>query len=210
MAFCQVAANRLLTIRYRNDYLSYVDGKPRYDGVFSFLASRGLSLPYGSPNDPPESETVCGLGNRKDLAFQRLLDSGSVEVFDSTIELILALRKAGLKTGLFSASRNAGQVLSAAEVLTLFDAKVDGVDAERLALPGKPQPATLLELARRLSVLPARTAVVEDAVAGVQAARAGRFALVIGVNRNTRQGILLENGADVEVTDLREVQLADG
>jgi HAD superfamily hydrolase (TIGR01509 family) len=191
------------------DYGRYVDGKPRYDGVVSYLTSRGISLPYGSRDDPPESETICGVGNRKDLFFQRLLASRGVEVFESTIELIRRLRAAGLKTGIFSASRHAEQVLSAANALSLFDAKVDGVDADRLGLEGKPHPATLIELAGRLGAVPARTAVVEDAVAGVQAARAGGFSLVIGVNRTARQGILLENGADVEVTDLREVQLAD-
>jgi len=190
------------------DYLSYVDGKPRYDGVLSFLASRGISLPYGTPDDPPQSETVCGVGNRKDVIFQGLLDAKGVEAFESTIELIRSLRAAGLKTGVFSASRHAEQMLSTARIISLFDEKLDGIDADQLGLPGKPHPATLLELAKRLKVSPARTAVVEDAVAGVQAARSGAFALVIGINRTGKTGILLENGADIEVVDLREVELA--
>jgi alpha,alpha-trehalase len=189
------------------EYLRYVDGKPRYDGVTSFLSSRGISLPYGSPDDPPGWGTTCAVGNRKDAVFQRLIQEGGVEFFESTFHLLSRLRKAGLKTGVFSASRHAEQVLSAANVISLFDAKVDGIDADRLGLPGKPNPATLIELARRLGVQPSRAAVIEDAVAGVQAGRAGLFALVIGVNRSGRLGLLLENGADLEVTDLAEVRL---
>ena len=190
------------------DYLRYVDGKPRYDGVISFLASRGISLPYGSPGDPAAAMTACGLGNLKELSFQRLLASRGVDIFGSTLDLIRALRAAGIKTGIFSASRHANQILRSANILSLFDGKVDGLDAERLGLPGKPNPATLLELARRLGASPKRAAVVEDAIAGVQAGRAGGFALVVGVNRSGNQGILLENGADVEVKDLSEVELA--
>ncbi len=189
------------------DYLRYVDGKPRYDGVQSFLASRGISLPYGSPSDPPGVETVCGLGNRKDLLFQALLDQQGVQVFASTVELLRELRMAGFKTGVFSASQNAEAVLAAGGVRDLFDAKVDGRDAAALGIPGKPDPAMLLELARRLRVTPSRTAVVEDAIAGVQAGRAGEFGLVIGVNRSGRAGTLLANGAHAEVTDLVEVGL---
>ena len=190
------------------DYQRYVDGKPRYDGAVSFLASRGISLPYGTPNDHPGTETVCAVGNRKESFFQGLLESRGVDVFPSTLELLRSLRGAGLKTGIFSASRHAGQVLATANVLSLFDAKVDGLDADRLGLPGKPDPATLLELARRLGAMPRRVAVVEDAIAGVQAGRAGHFRLVIGVNRSNTQGMLLDNGADVEVADLIEVGLA--
>jgi beta-phosphoglucomutase family hydrolase len=190
------------------DYKYYVDGKPRYDGVASFLASRGISLPYGSPDDPPDADTVCGLGNRKDAFFQQMLKRDGVEVYESTVRLIWRLKDAGIKTGIFSASRNAGPILAAAGIHRLFDAKVDGLDAEKLSLPGKPSPETLLELARRLGASPARTAVVEDAIAGVQAGRAGDFALVIGVNRSGKPGTLLANGADVEVSDLSQVELS--
>lgn len=191
------------------EYRLYVDGKPRYDGVESFLAARGIRLPRGEPADPPEAETVCGLGNRKDAFFQRLLESGRIRPFESTVALVRRLRRAGLKAGVFSASRNAASVLSAAGVRDLFDALVDGRDAEALALPGKPHPASLLELARRLGVAPARAAVVEDAVAGVAAARAGGFVLVVGVNRSAQPGRLLAAGADVEVADLREVAVGE-
>jgi alpha,alpha-trehalase len=190
------------------DYWRYVDGKPRYDGVVSFLSSRGIALPYGSPSDPPGIETVCALGNRKESFFQALLQSQGVDVFPPTLELVRSLIAAGIKTGVFSASKNAPQVLAAADLLALFDARVDGLDAERLGLAGKPDPATLLELARRLGASPQRAVVVEDAIAGVQAGRAGGFRLVIGVNRSGDPGVLLEHGADLEVRDLRQVGLA--
>ncbi len=197
----------LLPFDIEADYRTYVDGKPRYDGAASFLASRGISLPYGRPDDPPGTDTVCGLGNCKDALFHNLLKSRGVEVFESTVDLIRRLRRAGMKIGIFSASRNAEPVLSAAGILDIFDSCVDGLDADKLRLPGKPDPATLLELAARLGTTPTRTAVVEDAVAGVQAGRAGGFALVIGVNRSRPPGTLRARGADVEVTDLHQVEL---
>ena len=192
------------------DYQRYVDGKSRYDGVADFLASRGITVPYGSPTDRPEEATVRGLGNRKDIYFWQMVEKEGVEVFDSTVVLIRNLKAAGIRTGIFSASRNAQAVLSAAKVLSLFDAKVDGIDADELGIPGKPDPAMLLELTRRLGATPERTAVVEDAIAGVRAGRDGGFALVIGVNRSPTPGRLLESGADVEVADLSEVGLAEG
>jgi len=191
------------------DYRQYVDGKPRYDGVQSFLASRGISLPFGQPADLPDRETVCGLGNRKDAYFQRQLSEQGAEAFQSTVGLVRALRARGVKVGVFSASRNAEEVLLAAGVADLFQVKVDGLDAERLGLRGKPDPAVLLETVRRLGVLPDRAAVVEDAGAGVQAARAGCFRLIIGVNRSGEPGALIASGGDVEVADLSEVILAD-
>lgn len=192
------------------DYARYVDGKPRYDGVADFLASRGITLPYGSPSDPPEEASVCGLGNRKDVYFWQLAEEGGVEAFQSTVELIRRLKAAGIKVGVFSASKNAQAVLSAANVRDLFDEKVDGVDAEELDIPGKPHPAMLLELARRLGTEPNKTAVVEDAMAGVRAGRDGGFALVIGVNRSPTPGRLIESGANIEVADLGEIGLAAG
>jgi alpha,alpha-trehalase len=191
----------------QEDYFRYVDGKPRYDGVFSFLASRGVALPYGEPGDPPTEATVRGLGNRKDAYFWQLLEERGVEVFHSTVEFIQRLKTAEIKAGIFSASRNAETVLTSAGVRELFDARVDGAVADELGLPGKPDPAMLLELAKRLGAPPGRTAVVEDAIAGVQAGRRGRFALVIGINRSSTLGRLLDNGADVEVADLDEVRL---
>jgi alpha,alpha-trehalase len=187
------------------DYRRYVDGKPRYDGVASFLESRGVSLPRGDPGDPPDRETFCGLGNRKNGYFRRSLEEQGVEVYQSTIDVIHALKDRGFKTAIFSASRNCQAVLEAAGISHLFDARVDGEDAAELKLPGKPAPATLLEAAGRLGVAPERAVIVEDAIAGVQAGRAGGFGLVIGVNRSDSRGALEENGADVEVSDLSEV-----
>lgn len=191
------------------DYRRYVDGKPRYDGVASFLESRGISLPRGDPNDAPERSTVCGLGNRKNVYFQQQLEEHGVEAFPTTVDLIRQLRSAGFKTAIFSSSKNCEEVIGAAGVRDLFDAKVDGVDAEELGLPGKPDPAVLLEAAQRVGVGPERSVIVEDAISGVQAGRAGGFALVIGVNRSEEPGVLKANGATVEVTDLAEVTLAD-
>jgi len=191
------------------DYRHYVDGKPRYDGVVSFLESRGISLAYGEPDDPPDRETVCGLGNRKNSYFQQHLMEHGVDAYESTVDIIIRARAKGIRTAVISASRNCDDVLRAAQVLELFDARVDGTDADELGLPGKPDPAVFLEAARRLGVAPERAAVVEDAIAGVQAGRDGHFGLVIGVNRSAEAGVLRENGADFEVADLAEVVVAD-
>jgi trehalose 6-phosphate phosphatase len=192
-----------------SDYRRHVDGKPRYDGVVSFLQSRGISLAYGDPGDPPEKETVCALGNRKNRYFTQHLAEHGVDVYESTVGLIRDLRVRGMKTAIFSASKNCRDVLAAADASELFDARVDGVDADELGLPGKPDPAVLLEAARRLDVAPGRAVIVEDAIAGVQAGRAGGFGLVIGVNRSGESGVLRENGADVEITDLEEATMID-
>lgn len=190
-----------------SDYRLYVDGKPRYDGVRSFLGSRGIVLDEGGAGDSPDRETVCGLGNRKDGYFADYLATYSVETYEGTIALIRELRSRGIKTAVVTASKHGAHVLEAAGIADCFDARVDGNDAEALGLAGKPAPATYLEASRRLGVAPARAAVVEDAIAGVQAGRAGGFGLVIGVNRSGSRGALLENGADVEVRDLSEVQV---
>jgi len=192
-----------------SDYRRYVDGKPRYDGVVSFLQSRDMSLTYGDPGDPPEKETVCALGNRKNRYFTQHLAEHGVDVYESTVDLIRDLRAKGMKTAIFSASKNCRDVLEAAHVGELFDARVDGVDADELGLPGKPDPAVLLEAARCLDVAPGRAVIVEDAIAGVQAGRAGGFGLVIGVNRSGESGVLRENGADIEITDLKEATSID-
>jgi alpha,alpha-trehalase len=188
-----------------DDYYRYVDGKPRYDGVRSFLASRGISLQRGQPSDPPTAETVCGLGNRKDELFLALLRGGEVAPFPSSVELLRRLRSEGSRTAIISASRNCVQVLEAAGIAGLFDAKVDGVDADALGLEGKPDPATFLEAASRLGVEPARAAVVEDALAGVEAGHRGRFGLVIGIDRGDHGEALRERGADVVVGDLGDL-----
>ncbi|MDQ3896247.1 MAG: beta-phosphoglucomutase family hydrolase, partial [Actinomycetota bacterium] len=162
----------------RKDYERYVDGKDRYDGVRSFLESRGIHLPEGSPSDPAGRDTVCAMGNDKDTYFLDHVREKGVRPYESTIRLIRDLRDRGVKTGLVSASRNAEEVLTSAGVADLFDERVDGVVAADLDLKGKPDPAMFLEAARRLGVEPGRAAVVEDALSGVAAGRAGRFGLV--------------------------------
>lgn len=192
------------------DYLAHVDGKPRYDGVRDFLTSRGIELPEGTPQDSPDAETVHGLGNRKNRFFVAEITEHGVERYETTVELIHALHDHGIRTGLISSSRNAVQVLTAAGVLDLFDSKVDGVDAERRGLPGKPDPAVFIAAAADLGATPDRSVVVEDAVSGVQAGRTGDFALVIGVDRGGNAQALAANGADVVVADLADVQVVNG
>ena len=179
------------------DYRLYVDGKPRYDGVHSFLRSRGISLPPGRPSDPPEAETECGLGNRKNSLFLREVEEHGVQPYETTVALIRRLKEAGIATAIISASENTTQVLEAAGVRDLFEAQVDGLVARELGLPGKPDPAVFIEAARRIGVAPAQAAVVEDALAGVEAGRRGDFALVIGVDRTGHADALREHGADV-------------
>jgi trehalose-phosphatase len=192
------------------DYRTFVDGRPRYDGVRGFLASRGISLPEGDPADPPDRETICGLGNRKNEYFLAHLREHGVEAFPTTLAFVRQLVAAGLGTAAVSASRNMQDVLQAAGVRHLFEVGVDGRVSEDLGIPGKPDPAMFLEAARRLGVEPARAAVVEDALSGVEAGRRGGFGLVIGVDRTRHPGALTEAGADVVVSDLGEVEVVSG
>jgi alpha,alpha-trehalase len=190
-----------------DDYRRYVDGKPRYDGVRSFLHSRGITLPEGEPSDPGDRETVCGLGNRKDGYFLEELKRGGAHAFPTTVALVEELGEVGIRAAVISSSRNMDQVLGSAGVIDLFPVRVSGVDADELRLPGKPHPAIFLEAARRLNVEPARAVVVEDALAGVAAGRRGKFGLVIGVDRVGQREALTEAGADVVVSDLGEVRV---
>jgi alpha,alpha-trehalase len=191
-----------------HDYRLFVDGKPRYDGIQSFLEARGIEIPYGQPDDPPDQETVCGLGNRKNLLFHQHLERDGVQVYDSTVRLIRELRENGFKVAIISASKNCSAVLQAARIQDLFHAQVDGVVATDLGLKGKPAPDVFLEAAQRIGVTPARSVVVEDAVAGVEAGRRGGFALVIGVDRTGKPERLMERGAQLVVSDLAEVGVA--
>jgi alpha,alpha-trehalase len=190
-----------------DDYIQYVDGRPRDGGVAAFLRSRKIDLPYGSSDDGPDVETVWGVANRKNREFMRTLDADGVAAFDSSVRLVKELQEAGFKTAIISASRNAQRVLDAAGLGTLFPVRVDGIELERLGLPGKPDPAMFLEASRRLNAAPDRSVVVEDAVAGVEAARQGRYAFVIGVDRAAHAARLNEHGADVVVNDLSEVRV---
>lgn len=187
------------------DYRLYVDGKPRQDGIRSFLQARGIELPPGDPADPLDRETVWGLAKRKNHSFLQQLERDGVRVYETTVQLLDVLQTHGFAVALISASENAAAVLQAAGLLDRFDTRVDGVEAKRLGLRGKPAPDVFLEAARRLCVAPGRTVVVEDAIAGVQAGRAGGFACVIGVDRMGQPEDLRTNGADVVVSDLGEV-----
>lgn len=189
------------------DYRQYVDGKPRYDGVRSFLESRSIVLPYGKPDDASDQETVCGLGNRKNELFREKLRSDGVEVYASTITLIHRLRQAGLRTAVVSSSRNCQAVLEAAGIVDLFDARVDGVELQKLDLAGKPAPDMFIEASHRLNSDPQHCIGIEDAMAGVQAAQAAGFGYVIGVNRGDQAQALREHGADMVVADLGERNL---
>ncbi len=190
-----------------DDYLRYVDGRSRFDGVVAFLGSRGVHVPDGDPSDGPDRLTAHGIGNRKDLVFTDHLRRHGVRAYGSTLALVRELRRHGIKTAAVSASRHCRQMLRAAGAEDLFDVVVDGVEAARLGLVGKPDPALFLEAARRLGVQPGHAAVVEDAQAGIEAGRRGRFGLVIGVDRAGRTHELAARGADVVVADLGQVRV---
>ena len=185
----------------QSDYGRYVDGRKRADGVRSFLSARGISLPEGTPDDPPTAATVHGLGNRKnDLLLVKLADG--VEVYPGSVRYVEALRDAGIGRAVVSSSANARAILEATGLADLFDVVVDGVVAERRGLAGKPAPDMFLAAARALRVAPVEAAVFEDALAGVEAGRAGGFGFVVGVDRTGRAEELLRHGADVVVSDL--------
>lgn len=184
------------------DYKPYVDGKPRYDGVRSFLHSRGIDLPEGTPDDPGDAETVCGLGNRKNELINQVIEDEGVVVYDGSVRLMHQLRDAGVRLAVVSSSKNCVTVLKAAGLLDMFDARVDGVVAAERGLPGKPAPDTFLAAAADLDAPPERSVVVEDAISGVQAGRNGNFGLVVGVARDGDPEALREHGADVVVSDL--------
>lgn len=189
------------------DYRRHVDGKPRYDGVESFLQARSITLPRGEPSDPPDRETVCGLGNRKNQYFHESLQQDGVEVFDSAVALIRQLRNRRIGTALVSSSRNARAVLEVAGLEELFDICLDGNDIARLGLKGKPAPDLFVKAAELLGVDPDRAMVVEDAVSGVQAGRAGGFGLVVGIGRADQAAELEASGADIVVADLADLHL---
>lgn len=188
-----------------NDYLPYVDGKPRYKGVESFLLSRGISIPYGDPTDSTEMETVCGLGNRKNQALNKVLQADGVEVYPSTIDLMNELRDAGILLGVASSSKNCKQVLERANLIHYFQTRVDGEVSAQLGLHGKPEPDIFTVAADNLGVSYFRTVVIEDAVSGVQAARKGNFGFVLGIAREKNENELKLNGADIVVADLKEI-----
>jgi beta-phosphoglucomutase family hydrolase len=188
-----------------SDYGEYVDGKPRYDGVRAFLASRGIELPEGEEDDPLTAETVHGLGNRKNELVLKMIREDGVEAYPGSVRYLEAVRDAGLKRAVVSSSTNCRDVLVAAGIEQLFEARIDGVVAEREHLKGKPAPDTYLAGARALGAGPEEAAVFEDALAGVEAGRAGKFACVVGVDRVDRADALREHGATIVVEDLAEL-----
>ena len=187
------------------DYTKYVDGKPRYDGVRSFLASRGIPLPEGHPSDPPSAETVHGLGNRKNDLVLALLKRDGVQVYEGSVRYVRAARDAGLRRAVVSASANCREVLEAAGIEDLFEVRIDGIVVEQRHLRGKPAPDTFLAAAEELGAQPEEAAVFEDALAGVEAGRAGNFGFVVGVDRAGLREALLQHGADMVVSDLAEL-----
>lgn len=187
------------------DYHRYVDGRPRADGVRTFLASRNITLPEGSPDDGPDVQTVNGLGNRKNILVLQKIKEGAVQVYDGSVEYLKAAKEAGLRRAVVSASANCKDVLEAAGIADLIEVRVDGVTARERDLPGKPAPDTFLYAAKQLGLPPESCAVYEDAQAGVAAGRAGAFGIVIGVDRVGQAQALLDNGADIVVTDLSEL-----
>jgi beta-phosphoglucomutase family hydrolase len=187
------------------DYEQYVDGKPRADGTRSFLVSRGVRLPEGRPDDPPDAETVQGLSKRKDAVFARLLQEKGVSAYEGSVRYVRAVRGAGLLTAVVSSSRHCRQILSLTGIRELFDTIVDGVTAQEMKLAGKPAPDTYLAAARQLGVGAPASAVFEDALAGVEAGRRGGFGYVVGVDHRGRSRALLERGANVVVSDLAEL-----
>ena len=187
------------------DYDQYVDGKPRYDGVRSFLQSRGIELPQGTPEDPPAAETVDGLGNRKNELVLRMIREDGVAPYEGSVRYVKAVRTAGLRRAVVSSSTNCRDVLKAAGILDLFEEIVDGHVAEREHLNGKPAPDTFLAGARALGVGPDHAVVYEDALAGVQAGRSGNFAYVVGVDRVGQADALKQHGASIVVQDLAEL-----
>ena len=188
-----------------DDYNEYVDGKPRYDGTRSFLVSRGIHLPEGDKDDPPDAETVHGLGNRKNELVQRLIREGGVEAYEGSVRYVRAARDAGLRRAVVSSSANCREILVAAGIEDLFEVRIDGVVAEREHLRGKPAPDTFLAGARALGLEAGEAAVFEDALAGVEAGRAGHFRYVVGVDRVGQADALKAHGADVVVTDLADL-----
>jgi beta-phosphoglucomutase family hydrolase len=187
------------------DYRLYVDGKPRFDGVRDFLTSRNIQLPEGSPEDPPEAETVGGLGNRKNELVNKIIEEFGVEPYQGSVDLIHQFHHQGFKIAVVTSSQNCAVVLKAAKLDHVFDVQVDGNTIHAQHLAGKPAPDTFLMAARLLGVQPTRAIVFEDAISGVEAGRAGKFGLVIGVARKGNNEELRRHGADLVVNDLGEL-----
>lgn len=194
---------------HHNDYLPYVDGKPRYEGVKSFLESRGINIASGDPSDSSDTETVCGIGNKKNLKFREVLRTKGVEVYASTIKLIKELKSLKIRIGVASSSKNCKYILESAGIEELFETRVDGEVSVELGLKGKPAGDIFVRAAANLGAKPEESIVVEDATSGVAAGKNGGFGLVLGLARENNKLELLENGADFVVGDLSETSLEE-
>lgn len=204
--FAEYLASRPMVDPYSDsDYFAHIDGRPRFDGVAALLASRGIQLPWGTPEDPPEAHTVCGLGLRKNLGFERLLQREGIAPYPGSLRLVKQLHAAGTKLAVVSSSRNATEVLRLAGIDRYFPVVVDGRVAEEDGVPGKPAPDMYVHAASKLGVERARAVVLEDAVSGVQSGAAGKFGLVVGVDRGAGHQALKQAGADLVVDDLEEL-----
>jgi beta-phosphoglucomutase family hydrolase len=192
---------------HAGDYLPYVDGKPRYNGVASFLESRGVDIPFGDPSDDPDTETVCGLGNKKNIMFNKVLEDDGVEVYDSSVKILEDLKAAGVRIGVASSSKNCKQVLETAGLLHFFETRVDGVVSAEIGLQGKPEPDIFTTACDNLGIEYHRAVVVEDAVSGVQAGHKGNFGLTLGLAREDNIKELQVGGADIVVEDLDDIGL---
>ena len=190
---------------HEKDYLPFVDGKPRYKGVNDFLKSRGIDIPFGDPSDDPSKETVCGLGNKKNIKFREVLNKQGVEMYDPVVTLVRDLESKNIPRGVASSSKNCQFVLQAAGIEELFLTRVDGVVSAELGLNGKPEGDIFVTAANNMGATPEKSIVVEDAVSGVQAGKNGKFGLVIGLAREGNAKELKENGADIVLTDFEGV-----
>ncbi len=194
---------------HERDYLPFVDGKSRYKGVESFLLSRGINIDFGNPSDPPGRETICGLGNKKDSTFNAIVTGEGVRVYNSTVDIIKKLKKLGIKLGVASSSKNCKAVLEAADLLELFDTRVDGVVSAKLNLKGKPEPDIFTTACNNLKSEYKKAIIVEDAISGVQAGAKGNFGLVLGIARENNEEELKKNGADRVIRDFSEITIDD-
>ncbi len=201
---------KFVEFTHAGDYLPFVDGKPRYKGVADFIKSRGIDIPFGDPSDLPGTETCCGLGNQKNEAFNEVLEKEGVEVYPSTVSLINELKKAGVKLGVASSSKNCKPVLERVDLLDVFDARVDGVVSAELGLHGKPEPDIFTTACDIVKAEYSKSIVVEDAVSGVQAGVKGKFGLTIGIARENNIKELENAGAHIVVEDLEEIGGLEG
>ena len=192
-----------------SDYHNYVDGKPRFEGVMSFLKSRNVRLAPGDPEDPASMDSICGVGNRKNDLYQEILRREGPEVFQTSVDLINELKKQGIRVGVATSSRNCQLVLQLAGLEDVFETQVDGVVSAETNLKGKPEPDIFVTAAKNLGLNPGECVVVEDAISGVQAGRAGNFGLTLGIARNVQGELLLRFGADQVVSDLGEITFED-